>query len=129
MSGRLRRKLVLGGLALLTAASLIVSAAVLRRTDYPPAGRLAIALVPAPMLAALMWQMLACVRRLDELQRRMLFEAIAFGVASGWVLMFLYNLIYNADIGLPKLDADWALFVFMMLAWGGSWLSNRRYHR
>ncbi len=127
MSGRLRRKLVLGGLAVLTAASLIASAAVLRGTDYPPAGRLAIALIPAPMLAALMWQMLACVRRLDELQKRMLFEAIAFGVASGWALMFLYNLLYKADAGLPELDANWALFVFMMLAWGGSWLANRRY--
>lgn len=129
MNGRLRRKLVLGGLTALTASSLIVSAAVLRETDYPPAGRLAIALVPAPLLAALLWQMLACFRRMDELQKRMLLEAIAFGVASGWALMFLYILLHNADVGLPELDADWALFVFMLLAWGGSWLANRRYHR
>jgi hypothetical protein len=63
--------------------------------------------------------------RIDELQRRIQSEALAFGFASAGILTFSYGFLENA--GLPRLS--W-IFVFplMIAMWGiGAGIAARRY--
>ncbi|MBA2394656.1 MAG: hypothetical protein H0V70_18160 [Ktedonobacteraceae bacterium] len=63
--------------------------------------------------------------RMDELQRRIQSEALAFGFASAGILTFSYGFLEN--VGLPRLS--W-IFVFplMIAMWGiGVGIAARRY--
>lgn len=63
--------------------------------------------------------------RIDELQRRIQSEALAFGFASAGILTFSYGLLEN--VGLPRLS--WVLvFPLMIAMWGiGAGIAARRY--
>ncbi|MBK6768279.1 MAG: hypothetical protein IPG72_04495 [Ardenticatenales bacterium] len=65
------------------------------------------------------------LREADELQRRIQFEALAFGFCVGVVCMMSYRLLERA--GWPKLDIN-DTFVVMMFGWAfGMIRGARRY--
>lgn len=87
--------------------------------------RIPLALAPVvPALFALGTYM-RFFSRIDELQRRIQSEALAFGFASAGILTFSYGFLEN--VGFPRLS--W-IFVFplMIAMWGiGAAIAARRY--
>jgi hypothetical protein len=87
--------------------------------------RIPLALLPiVPALFALGAYM-RFFSRIDELQRRIQSEALAFGFASAGILTFSYGFLEN--VGFPHLS--W-IFVFplMIAMWGiGTAIASRRY--
>lgn len=87
--------------------------------------RIPLALLPIiPALFALR-AYLRFFSRMDELQRRIQSEALAFGFASAGLLTFSYGFLENA--GLPRLS--WVfVFPLMIAMWGiGNGIAARRY--
>lgn len=106
-------------------AVLILSLAALARADLSAAVRAAISL--APMLPGLLlcWAVVRQLRRLDELQLRIQFEALGFAFAASALLTFSYGFLEIA--GLPKLSlfVVWPLMAVMWLL--GLLIAARRY--
>ena len=88
---------------------------------------LLIPLALAPLVPALV-MVLAVVRfvgRVDELQRRIQLEALAFAFPAAAVLAFSYGLL--EDVGFPRLSWTWVV-PLMVALWGiGLALAVRRY--
>ena len=87
--------------------------------------RAIIAVVPVvPTLLGLV-AILRAVRRMDELERRIHFEAVAFAFAATALLTFTYGLLENVDF--PRISLTWIL-PLMVALWGlGQALARRRY--
>lgn len=106
-------------------AVLILSLAALARADLSAAVRAAISL--APMLPGLLlcWAVVRQLRRLDELQLRIQFEALGFAFAASALLTFSYGFLEIA--GLPKLSlfVVWPLMAVMWML--GLLIAARRY--
>jgi len=87
--------------------------------------RAIIAVVPVvPTLLGLV-AILRAVRRMDELERRIHFEAVAFAFAATALLTFTYGLLENVDF--PRVSLTWIL-PLMVALWGlGQALARRRY--
>ena len=65
------------------------------------------------------------VGRIDELQRRIQFEGLAFGFGVAGILTFSYGFLEN--IGFPHISLLW-VFPFMIAIWGiGTGIASRRY--
>jgi hypothetical protein len=110
---------------LLYAALLVGSIEILQHTALPDPWRTALAL--SPMLAfALGGQVvLRQLRRMDEMQRRIQLEALAFSLAGTAMLSFGYGFLEG--LGYPRLSMFWVWPVI-----GGLWclglvLARRRY--
>jgi hypothetical protein len=104
---------------------LVVSLTALKGVGDSSIWRYPLAVLPVlPGVAAL----IAFVRRLrdmDELERRIQFEALGIAFAVTILVTFTYGFLENA--GLPRLSAIWVT-PFMIAAWGvSSLLVNRRY--
>lgn len=83
------------------------------------------ALVPMlPCLAAL-WVIIRHIRQMDEFQRQLQFEALAFSFAGTALLTFTYGFLEGA--GLPKLSmfVVWPLMGALWVV--GRFLACRRY--
>lgn len=104
---------------------LIVSITLINMSSNSAWWRIPLAL--APIIPAI-FAMIAYMRfmgRIDELQRRIQFEALAFGFGSAGILTFSYGFLEN--VGFPRIS--W-LFVFplMIALWGiGGALASWRY--
>ena len=87
--------------------------------------RAMVAVVPVvPTLLGLAAIMRA-VRRMDELERRIHFEAVTFAFAATALLTFTYGLLENVDF--PRISLTWIL-PLMVALWGlGQALARRRY--
>jgi len=87
--------------------------------------RAMVAVVPVvPTLLGLA-AILRAVRRMDELERRIHFEAVAFAFAATALLTFTYGLLENVDF--PRISLTWIL-PLMVALWGlGQALARRRY--
>ncbi len=86
-----------------------------------------IPLALAPVIPAV-FGLLAFIRfmsRMDELQRRIQFEALAFGFGCAGILTFSYGFLEN--VGFPHLS--WVLIFPLMIAlWGiGAAFTSRKY--
>ena len=65
------------------------------------------------------------VNRMDELQRRIQFEGIAFAFGVAGILTFSYGFLEN--VGFPHINMLW-VFPFMIALWGiGTAIAARRY--
>jgi hypothetical protein len=94
----------------------------------PPAGRIAIALLPVPFFVWWLWTWTKGVSKMDELERRIELEALAFAFPLTVILLMTLGLL---DIAVP-LDADdfslrhvWAMLP--MLYYIGLWRATGRY--
>ncbi|MFV3076605.1 hypothetical protein [Niveispirillum fermenti] len=68
----------------------------------PDAWLVPTALLPMLPCVAILWAITRHIRRMDEFQRRLQFEAIAFSFAATAMLTFSYGFLEGA--GLPKLS-------------------------
>src|SRR6185437_6274152 len=78
-----------------------------------------------PVLPALFIPVLVgkSIREMDELQRKIQFEALAFGFSATAVLSLGYGFLGNA--GIPQLNWVW-VWPLMGICWGGGLLLARR---
>ena len=94
----------------------------------PPAGRIAIGLLPVPFFVWWLWTWMKGVSRMDELERRIELEALAFAFPIAVVLLMTLGLL---DLAIPLNPDDWSMrHVWAMmpaLYYMGLWRAKRRY--
>jgi hypothetical protein len=73
----------------------------LGRTELGSTARLVVALTPLPADIALIVLALRRIRRLDEFQKRIHFEAVAVAFLSTGVAVFVYGYLQKADAAGP----------------------------
>lgn len=87
--------------------------------------RLGVALLPIIPILFGMGAFLAYLRQMDELQRRIEFEAFGFSLGLTGIVTFTLGLMENA--GLPHFSLIW-VFPMMIAFWGvGQVIAGRRY--
>lgn len=113
---------------LLWAAIYIASRWALESDLQPVALRMAIALAPTPFFVWWLWTWLEGVSRMDELQRRIELEALAFAFPVSLVLLATLGLI---DVAVTLNPDDFSLrhtwLMMPMLYYIGLWRAQRRY--
>ena len=95
--------------ALVAAAIDIGASLVLRHTEPGQAGKIAVALTPVPANVALLVMILRSVRKLDEFQKRVHFEAVLIAFLATGLAVFIYGYLQKADAVGP---------LNMALVWG-----------
>jgi len=87
--------------------------------------RYLVAVLPVVPAAFAMWAAIRYFRSLDELQRRIQFEGIAFSFLATCLLALTWGFLQNA--GLPHADVIWVAPLLVFL-WGvGRCIAARRY--
>jgi hypothetical protein len=105
------------------AAVLVVTLTILGEYPPPVSWRPVVALLPMVPAASICWVILRQLHRLDELQRRLQFEALAFAFAGTALITFSYGFLENA--GLPRLSM-FAVWPLMAVLWIVGLVVNRR---
>jgi hypothetical protein len=96
----------------------------LRGHEHTPLGY-AIAFLPIIPSALALWVFMRMFRGLDELQRRIQLEAVAFSFLATCLITLTWAFQQNA--GLPRFDVSWVAPLLIML-WGlGLGIAKRRY--
>ena len=84
-----------------------------------------IAFLPIIPSALALWAFMRMFRTLDELQRRIQLEAVAFSFLATCLITLTWAFQQNA--GLPRFDVSWVAPLLIML-WGlGLGIAKRRY--
>jgi len=111
--------------ALVTYAAALVVAIVVIQAGPPAAVRYVAALLPVlPIIYGMRayWRFLSGI---DELQRRIQLDGLAFAVGGGGLITVAWGFLELA--GLPRLPAVW-VFPLLIWLWGiGTALATRRY--
>jgi hypothetical protein len=110
----------------MAAYSLIVPTSVwlLRGHEHTPLGY-CIAFLPIIPSGLALWAFMRMFRTLDELQRRIQLEAVAFSFLATCLITLTWAFQQNA--GLPRFDVSWVAPLLIML-WGlGLGIAKRRY--
>jgi len=100
-------------LSCVAAATMIGCSLIQREVAPGPALRVILALLPMIPVSAMGWIMFVAIRRLDELQRLIVLEAVSLTFLAGAFLTLLYGQLQHARVGLPELN--WA-FVWVAMA-------------
>jgi hypothetical protein len=100
-------------LGCIAAATLIGCSLIKREMNPGPPVRVALALVPLIPVSFMGWSIVMAIRGLDELQRRIVLEAIFGAFLTGAFVTLLYGQLQHARVGLPELN--WA-FVWAAMA-------------
>jgi len=101
-----------------------VSIRLLKGHEHTPLGY-AIAFLPMIPSVLAMWAFMRMFRGLDELQRRIQLEAVAFSFLATCLITLTWAFQQNA--GLPRFDVSWVAPLLIML-WGvGLGIAKRRY--
>ena len=120
-----RYMLELGSAFALYAALLVGAAAVERAVRPEGAALLAVNLLPMVGAAAAAWAIMRALWRMDELQRRIQFDAIALAFLGTALVTFGWGFAEGA--GLPRLRA-FSVWPIMGTLWGfGMLVAQRRY--
>ena len=112
--------------ALVLYAVLLISTNLIGR-HFEPGGiaRYTLALLPMLGCLAALWAIMRAVRRMDELQRRIQFEALAFAFAMTALVTFGYGFLEG--VGLPHFPI-FAVWPLMAVSWIlGLIVTQRRY--
>ena len=87
--------------------------------------RIPLALTPVIPIIFAMIAYMRFMRRMDEMQRRIQFEALAFGFAGAGIITFSYGFL--EIVGFPHISWLW-VFPLMIALWGlGGAIAARRY--
>jgi len=101
-----------------------ISIWLLKAHEHSPM-RFLYAVLPVIPSAFAMWAAIRFFRGLDELQRRIQFEGMAFSFLATCLISLTWGFLQNA--GLPHADVIWVAPLLIML-WGiGLGISSRRY--
>ena len=110
------------------AAYVILVVASIAIINFSPSGawwRIPVAVTPIIPAIFAMRAYIRFVSRIDELQRRIQFEGLAFGFGAAGILTFSYGFLEN--VGFPHISWLW-VFPFMIAMWGiGAALAARKY--
>ena len=101
------------GLSCVVAATVIGCSLINREMNPGPSVRVILALVPMIPVFFMGWSIVVSIRSLDELQRRIVLEAIFGAFLTGAFLTLLYGQLQHARVGLPELN--WA-FIWAAMA-------------
>jgi hypothetical protein len=120
-----RRYLVEFGGAMTAYVLVLLSTAWVLNTYPEGSWRYAVGVLPVLPVLLLLWAVQRAIARMDELQRRVQLEGVAFAFAATGALTFTYGFLEG--VGLPHLS--WTLVLPLMFAlWGaGVALAGRRY--
>jgi hypothetical protein len=104
---------------------LLVSVTLINISSGSAWWRIPLALAPVVPAIFAMRAYIRFVSRMDEMQRRIQFEALAFGFGSAAILSFSYGFLEM--VGFPRLS--WIFVLPLMIAmWGiGQAIAARRY--
>jgi hypothetical protein len=101
-----------------------VSIWLLKGHEHTPLGY-AIAFLPIIPSSLAIWAFMRMFRCLDELQRRIQLEAVAFSFLATCLITLTWAFQQNA--GLPRFDVSWVAPLLILL-WGlGLGIAKRRY--
>ncbi|SOD02617.1 hypothetical protein SAMN05216486_1054 [bacterium JGI 053] len=112
--------------AALSAAGVILSSLILKHLQPAGALRVAVALMALPPSAFMVWTFVRWIRGLDELEHRIVFQAVSFAFVTAIVAMMAMEGLQRAGV-LPDVgwDTAWVGMVFLY-AIGTVW-ARRRY--
>jgi ABC-type cobalamin transport system permease subunit len=111
--------------SLLYAIALMISVYLLKRLNPPAPQKYLIAILPVLPALWIPAVVLRFFREMDELQRRIQLEGLAFGFTAAAVLTLSYGFLQNA--GLPQLSWTW-VWPIMAVCWSlGLAIAHRRY--
>lgn len=96
------------------ATALVISLKVLQAGVADPALQIALALLPLAGVAFIVWVIVRQIQQLDELQRRVQLEALAFAFAATAFMSMAYGFLEN--VGFPKLPT-FAIWPAMATLW------------
>jgi len=113
------------GAAMLAYTVLLPLSLILIQAHPTAPWRVPLALVPVVPVALAFWAILRAVARMDELQRRIQFEALVVAIGGAIVLTFAYGTLQN--VGLPPLNWMYITPVLVVLWSCGLALANRPY--
>jgi hypothetical protein len=92
------------------------------------AARVAIALMPTPFFVWWLWTWMKGVLHMDELQRRIEFEALAFAFPAALVLLAALGLLDTAvTLNTKDFSLRHAWLIMPMLYYTGLWRAQQRY--
>ena len=122
-----RRSYTIIYVSLLAAAIDIGASFALRRPDLGTMTRIAIALTPVPGNLALIVMVLRGVRKLDDFQKRIHFEAVTVAFLSTGVAVFVYGYLQKAQVVGPlNMGLVWA---FMLIFYAVGYLIAASHYR
>jgi hypothetical protein len=111
--------------AMMAYAVLVIVSVWLIKHQVYPALRIPFAILPVIPALFAMWAAIRYFRGLDELQRRIQFEGLAFSFLATCVIALTWGLLQNA--GLPHADVIWVAPLLIFL-WGvGACVAKLRY--
>lgn len=105
-------------------AMVAVSVWLLRHHEHSPLSYL-FAVLPVICSAFAVWAAIRFFRGLDELQRRLQFEAMAFSFLGTCLISLNWGVLEKA--GLPHPDVVWITLLLMALYCIGLCIASRRY--
>ena len=113
---------------LLWAAIYVVARGLLETAIESQSLRIAIALLPVPFFVWWVWTWMKGVGQMDELERRIELEALAFAFPIAVVLLMTLGLL---DLATPLNPDDWSMrhawAMMPALYYMGLWRAKRRY--
>jgi hypothetical protein len=113
--------------ALLATAIDIATFGVLAHVELGPTSRILVALAPLPGDIALIWLALRAIRKLDEFQKRVHFEAVVVAFLSTGVAVFVYGYLQKAAaVGPLNFGIVWAFMLVSYAVGYGIALSHYR---
>ena len=111
---------------LLASAIDIGSAWALNHLDLNSTARMAVALGPVPGNLALIALVLRAIRKLDEFQKRLHFEAVVVAFLATGVIVFIYGFLQKAGAVSPL--NTWFIWLFMAITYvAGYGIAVRHY--
>ena len=114
--------------ALLSAGGAIVSSLILKHMEPAGAMRVAVGLLAVPPSAFLVWTFVRWIRGLDELEHRIVFQAVSFAFVTALLGMIAMEGLEKAGV-LPAAlgwESAWEGMVFL---YGAGYVWARRRYR
>lgn len=121
-----RRSMVFLATLLLASAIDVIPYYLLRHPPVSRAARVAIALIPLPGDIAVIVLLLLAIRRLDDFQKRVHFEAVTVAFLSTAVAVFVYGYLQAANVvGALNTAVVWVFMLIFYLV--GYWIAASHY--
>jgi hypothetical protein len=105
----------------------IGSSWVLNHIELTSTGRLVVALCPLPGNLVLIALVLRAIRKLDEFQQRLHFEAVVVAFLATGVIVFIYGFLEKAGAVSPL--NTWFIWLFMAITYAAGYGIAARHYR
>jgi hypothetical protein len=123
MDGKGKRYLrEFGGSMALYSVMVPISMRLLRGHEHTPLGY---CIAFLPIIPSALWAFMRMFRGLDELQRKIQFEAVGFSFLATCLITLTWAFQQNA--GLPRFDVSWVAPLLILLWSLGLGIAKRRY--